>query len=156
MLILDDKFWNKVDKTDQCWIWTGRTYRKYGAYSHKGKKYRAHRAVWESIHGAIPVGMVICHKCDNPSCVNPDHLFIGTQADNVRDCKEKGRIRHGDYLPPPIRGSANPNAKLKESDVIEIRKAHQNGATQLGIAKQYGVHPSIIWQIIHGRAWTHV
>lgn len=84
-----EKFWPKVQKTSTCWLWTAcKTKLGYGKLSWK----QAHRVSWEIHNGAIPVGMCVCHKCDNPPCVNPDHLFLGTQKDNILDAKKKGRL----------------------------------------------------------------
>ena len=90
---IEDRIWKFVQKTDGCWEWTGqRCARGYGlvAVTHTTVR-RAHRVIWELVNGPIPAGMVICHHCDNPPCVRPDHLFIGTQADNMRDMQAKGR-----------------------------------------------------------------
>lgn len=87
-------FWSKIEKTeDGCWIWKGASGGRqgYGSFSYKGKAYRAHRLAWSLENGPIPEGHFICHRCDNPPCVNPAHLFAGTALDNVRDMWEKGR-----------------------------------------------------------------
>lgn len=91
-----DRFWAKVKKSDACWEWQGgRLPHGYGriVISRKEGAVRAHRFSWELHFGPIPDGMVICHRCDNPPCVRPDHLFVGTQSDNMRDCVNKGRLR---------------------------------------------------------------
>jgi hypothetical protein len=89
------KFYSRVDKSNDCWLWTGpRHPRGYGMTFFSGKTAFAHRVAWTLDNGAIPDGMVICHKCDNPPCVNPGHLFIGTQADNNRDRHAKGRTKN--------------------------------------------------------------
>lgn len=88
-------FWERVDKTSGCWLWTGAksTNGGYGyfIYGRGGQKLRAHRVAWEMTHGPIPEGWVVMHLCDNPLCVNPDHLEVGTQADNVLDMRIKDR-----------------------------------------------------------------
>jgi len=92
---VEERFWAKVDKTDSCWVWTGATLRRgYGQIRIPVKKAKqAHRLSWEIHNGPIPDGMLVCHKCDNPPCVNPAHLFLGTQSDNNKDCVRKGRHR---------------------------------------------------------------
>lgn len=90
---IEDRIWKFVQKTDGCWEWNGRRNdRGYGlfAVTHAAAR-RAHRVIWELVNGPIPSGMVVCHRCDNPPCVRPDHLFLGTQADNMRDMQAKGR-----------------------------------------------------------------
>lgn len=92
---LGESFWSRVKKTEECWLWTGsKTSSGYGLHctKHKGGKKIASRAIWESVNGPIPAGLLVCHRCDNPPCVRPDHLFIGTQSDNMRDASEKGRM----------------------------------------------------------------
>jgi hypothetical protein len=89
-----DRFWSKVEKSDECWKWTaGKHNAGYGVFWEKGRFYKAHRWSWERERGPIPDGLNLLHKCDNPACVRPDHLFLGTQKDNVNDMVSKGR--HG-------------------------------------------------------------
>lgn len=88
------RFWNKVEKTDGCWLWTASKNRQgYGYFRFDGKMMKAHRMAWLLVHGEIPEGMLVCHTCDNPSCVNPEHLWLGTNQDNQNDMNAKGR--HG-------------------------------------------------------------
>lgn len=91
-LSLEQRFWNKVQKTDGCWIWTGyRNKAGYGMFMMPDRVHLAHRVAWMFAYGAIPEGMQVCHHCDNPACVRPDMLFLGTNADNQRDSVRKGR-----------------------------------------------------------------
>lgn len=90
----EERFWDKVVKTESCWLWDASVDRKgYGKINHNGKPKSAHRLSYEIAYGPIPEGMFVCHKCDNPPCVRPDHLFIGTNKDNMADMKSKGRGR---------------------------------------------------------------
>jgi hypothetical protein len=93
-----ERFWSHVHKTNTCWLWTGRTNptRGYGRMYYNRHDTDTHRIAWELMHGPIPTDMVVCHRCDNPPCVNPDHLFLGTHADNVADKVAKGRQAKGE------------------------------------------------------------
>lgn len=117
--------------------------------SHKGRMRLVHRVVWELAHGTIPAGKVIRHRCDNPPCVNPEHLEIGTVADNNRDRDIRGRHR-------ALRGSKNGYAKLSEWQVIDIRKRLNQGESTYSLAGEFGVSQSTIWMIKSGQTWQHV
>jgi hypothetical protein len=93
------RFWDRVQKTDGCWWWTGFEKNSgYGSFSPKrGQTFAAHRYAWTLTHGAIASGMLVCHSCDTKLCVRPDHLFLGTHTDNMRDMRAKGRARWGEY-----------------------------------------------------------
>lgn len=140
------RFWSKVKKAgpDECWIWQAYTDQDgYGRFSLKGKKHRAHR-VAVRIDGRQPDGKVVRHTCDNPSCVNPDHLRVGTQTDNIRDRDRKGR---------QARGRRNGHAKLRPEDIRQIRKSNRPSRV---LAKIYGVSPSHIRMIKTYQCWTHL
>jgi ribosome-binding protein aMBF1 (putative translation factor) len=107
----------------------------------------AHRISWQLHNGPIPPGMFVCHRCDNPPCVNPDHLFLGTHADNLRDASRKGRMRLG---------ANNINAKLSEDTVRIIRALSASGLSQNTLSKQFGVAQVTIHKIIHRQLWKSV
>ena len=126
-----------------------RTYDGYGVVRVKGRLMRAHRVAWERCNGTISSGMVICHRCDNRACVNINHLFIGTQADNIKDCLKKGRANKA-------RGICNGRSKLTESDVRSVRELHTYGYTQKWLAECFGVHPTTIRDLIIFKNWKYL
>ncbi len=148
------KFFNRVDKTDGCWIWKGnRSAEGYGQFSHKGTYHcaLAHRVSF-SIHiGAIPDGLYVCHTCDNPICVNPRHLFLGTHSDNMTDMKLKGRAAIA-------KGEAHRAHVLTEGQVLEIKALLEQGRRGLPreLAARYGVSRATIEGIKNGRTWRHL
>lgn len=135
-------FWERVNKTGPCWLWTGPTDRD--GYGLCGKADRAHRRSWREASGPIPQGMVVCHQCDNRLCVRPDHLFLGTQSDNVADMVSKQR---------QIRGERVGGSKMTESDVLAIRA---DSRTSVVIAAEYGLHHSTVLDIKNRHTWKHV
>jgi predicted XRE-type DNA-binding protein len=141
-------FWENVNTDGECWIWTACCTDGYGRYLHDGKMVRAHRYVYEQVIGAIPDGMVVCHSCDNRSCVRPGHLFVGTNQENLTDMVAKGRS---------LRGTKNNAAKLTDQQVIEIRNLlTMNACSQRTIAARYGVCQTTIGFIARGQTWTHL
>lgn len=139
-----------TDPETGCWNWkAGKDTHGYGQMNANGRKRLAHRISFEVHRGLIPEGKCVCHRCDNPACINPDHLFIGTQAENVADMIAKRRDRKASQ-----KGEAHGQAKLTEADVIAIRSnAH---SSQSDLAARYGVSPSQIGNIRRGKRWTHV
>lgn len=130
-----------------CWLWSGSLNGNgYGHVRHGGRVLLAHRLAWTIWRGAIPDGLFLCHKCDIRCCVNPDHLFLGTHAENMQDMWSKGR--HG-----ANRGEASHHAKLTEAQVGEIRSALAAGVPQREIAKDHGVTQSSISNIARGSTW---
>lgn len=166
-----ERFWEKVDKTDYCWNWkAGTDGRGYGVFFFENKNQKAHRVSFKFAHGKINEGMSICHKCDNPSCVNPDHLFEGTHQENLADCVSKGRNgavtkpwafakgdRHGMRLHPDsvMKGVKHPKAKLSDGDVAYLR-SHKGEKSERAFAKQFGVSHSLIHQVLSVKTWRHV
>lgn len=148
------RFWNKVNRSDpcNCWLWTASRQRKgYGQFSINGKPQIATRIAFELEYGDIPAGMFVCHWCDNPSCVNPSHLFLGSPADNIHDMDAKGRR----VVAPQI-GSRHGCAKLNEASVAEIKARIASGEMQKRLALEFGVTPGAINHVAKGRQWKHV
>lgn len=130
-----------------CWVWLGRANDDgYGEFYHDGKVHKAHRMSWMARKGPIPPGKQVLHSCDNTFCINPDHLFVGTQIDNMRDMatKKRGRVS---------RGEANAMAILTEGQVREIRATSGDAAD---IAARYGVARHVIYQIRSRKTWKHI
>lgn len=162
------RFMAKVEKrSDGCWLWSGAKDRKgYGRFSvgnswHEDGRRRnsmvaAHRFSYELENGPIPQGpgfhgYCVLHRCDNPSCVRPDHLFIGTNADNVRDMDNKGRRVNAQK-----KGDLHPSAKLTAEKVLQIYAMVKGDRTQTSIAREFGVCLSTVNHIKTGRLWSHV
>lgn len=149
-----DRFWSKVNKTNDCWNWTGFLDADgYGSFGYapepnKWKPIQAHR-ISVLLDGRDPTGKIVCHHCDNPSCVRPDHLFLGTHQDNRNDCLSKDRAGH----------------KLKAIDVEYIRKNTIIGPRGAGshkisnvreIADKFNIQPETIRNIVNRKIWTHI
>ena len=150
----DRGFWARVRKTDVCWYWDGPRYpgRAYYGLTPRtwpGGRY-AHRCSWILHNGQIPAGMNVLHRCDNYPCVRPEHLFLGTQRDNMCDAARKGRLRNGGRS-----GERNCNSKLDGADVRLMRGLWRTGLlnkVQLGIA--FGVTPASACTIVNGKTWA--
>lgn len=166
METIEDRFWAKVRKTDTCWLWTASKRNKgYGAFAYtlNGKTVhdRAHRYSWQLHFGDIPPGLFVLHRCDTPACVNPDHLFLGTKADNNADMHAKGRAG----VPGSVcgdaakweRGEQHHAAKFNETQVREIRARYAAGGISYSqLAREYGVRMSAIAKIVLRLRWKHV
>lgn len=152
-----EDFWANVDSTNlsdplKCWEWIGsRDVLGYGHPSFQGKQIGAHRASYLVHHGAIPNGLFVCHRCDNPSCVNPNHLFLGTQRENMIDCRDKKRLRG--FVENPVRGEATKHNKLTEIQVREILTSAELGQT---LARRFGVADATISRVRNRVNWKHV
>ena len=128
-----------------CWIWKGQSNRRYSVIVYGKKAHRGHRLFWQKFMGEIPEGLYVCHKCDNPLCVNPEHLFLGTQDDNMKDMVKKGRADS-----KKKRGKNNGRAILTENDVLAIRASK---ARHVELADKYNVTPTNIQRIRKGLIW---
>ena len=137
-----ERFWSKVQKTRDCWIWTaGKAKDNYGVFWSKGRQVSAHRYSYELAGAPIPEGLSVCHTCDNPACVNPAHLFVGTVLDNALDRNAKNR---------QARHEKQGLAKLTEELVSQIRA---DTGTYKKLAEKYGVGKTAIFRIRHNLTW---
>ena len=148
------RFFNFVEKTDSCWVWLGSTVGGYGNFGLEGGTVRAHRFSYEMYKSQIPKtknkhDYCVLHTCDNPLCVNPEHLKLGSQIENILDRHKKGR----DYKP---KGLFNPAAKLNYEKAEIIRAEYESGGTSLPkLAKKYGVGTSTIYRVIKKKVWVN-
>ncbi len=144
------RFFKYVEKKqDSCWLWSGAlSTGGYGRFVYKRKIWPASRMIWTWEFGEIPDKMMVCHKCDEPACVNPSHLFLGTQKDNMQDMLNKGRWEyHRGAMKKPL---------LKSNEVIEIRKMIEDGVNIKEICVKFSLRRSTIENIKYGRSWKHV
>lgn len=147
-----DRLMSRISKAQSgCWEWSlGVCTAGYGRLSYCGKNRVASRVMWIAVHGSIPNGLWVLHRCDNPKCINPDHLFLGTRRDNIDDMVRKGRAS-------APRGTACNKAKLTEEIVWQIRKEHhQDGIGFRPLGRKYGVSDAAIRKLISGHSWRHV
>lgn len=141
------QFWSKVQRADAkaCWLWTGyRASHGYGHFSIGRQRIRAHRFAWMVSRGPIPEEQEVCHRCDVKSCVNPDHLFLGSRRDNHLDSVRKGRKRAWGLQ------------KLKASQVLAIRARAERGELHRSIAAAFGISTNHVSTIVHRKAWAHL
>lgn len=150
-----ERFWDNVVKTENgCWLWQGKSEVNGYGYARFGMRQElTHRISWILHYGKIPDGLNVLHHCDVRRCVNPDpgHLFLGTLADNNRDCREKGRHGYG-HLP----GEKNGRALLSESDVRDARKRFEKGMSVTELAKRFGISRPGMYNIVHRITWRSI
>lgn len=148
----NERFWSRVEKTDRCWLWTGETAKGYGIFVLVGgERVAAHRYSYRLTNGELGVFCVL-HRCDNPPCVRPDHLFLGTQADNVHDAIKKGRAYLGFAVDVPI-GELHPRAKLSNDEVREMRRLYRTSSMTIGqLANKYDVTDWHVRGIMRGKS----
>jgi DNA-binding XRE family transcriptional regulator len=145
--VSDHRFWDKVEKSDGCHHYLGyKNQNGYGWVARRGTQMHAHRWAWILTYGEIPEGLGVLHKCDNPLCCNPEHLFLGTHKENMDDRDAKGRQ-------PSARGEKNHLAKLNITLVKEIRSSTKSAKE---LASLMGVSKQTIWHIRAGRTWASV
>lgn len=174
---LVDRFWAKVDRRGEgeCWPWKAfRDGDGYGKIQSERKALGAHRVSWQIHHGSIPVGLSVLHRCDNPPCVNPAHLFLGTTADNSADCVAKGRqacgLQNGAHTHPERRprgdssgarlhperfkrGESHYRSKVTAEQVRSIREQWASGVTGMELSRRFGIARTTIGHIVAGRSW---
>ena len=152
-----ERFWEKVDKDGPvvrselgpCWMWQATRHRRgYGHFKKDGRTRMSHQVAWEETTGGIPAGLHVLHRCDNPPCVNPAHLFLGTPLDNARDRASKGRGAN-------LTGELGPRAKLRAEDAVVMRYAKSlAGVTSRSLCKAYGVGITTVYDTLHGKRWN--
>jgi hypothetical protein len=145
-----DRFLRHVQKTETCWLWTGaKSHSGYGVFGwggKGGKQSSAHRFIFEHYNGPLTRDIVVCHTCDVKTCVRPDHLFAGTQADNLEDMRRKGRRKR----------TGPAGGQLTDIDIPVIRSLYAAGLSQAAIAKRYGVNQTTISRVILRQIWQHI
>lgn len=146
---MQDRFWRKIFKTDNCWFWIGGSNEhRYGVFWFRNRLHKAHRVSWIIHNGEIPDGMDILHKCDNPPCVRPDHLFVGDAKINGLDAASKHRTPQGER---------HWNSKLTAEQVLEIRANYVKWAkNQSAVAAKYGISVITLRNIVYNRHWRHL
>jgi hypothetical protein len=153
--VLSKDFWGNVEigNADECWPWLRSRCGlrgEYGTSYFEGHRIGAHRLAYILTYGPIPDKMEVCHKCDNPICCNPSHLWLGTHHENMLDCHDKGRRKYAS------KGSAHPISKLTEADIPKILKLAQSGLSRREIGERFRVSDVTITYIVQGKTWKHV
>lgn len=157
------RFWEKVhkgDAADACWVWVASTTRRgYGTIRIGGRQLAAHRLSWELHNGPISDGLFVCHRCDNPMCVRPDHLWLGSHTENMQDMVAKGRRVDGPSLNPEqrARGASHGCARLSNEDVVAMRALYDAGdASAKELAERFGLSLRHTFKIVRRQSWRHL
>lgn len=149
----EERYFEKVDRRGpgECWTWTGsKDQFGRGYFLYEGKVRRAPRVAWALHYGVpFPDDRDACHTCDNPTCVNPFHIWPGTESENLRDAENKGRVRH-------VMGEEHVNAKLNPEKVREIRARHAAGEPKAALAREFGIEASTVYGVVIRKSWKHV
>lgn len=147
------QFENLFTKTDSCWIWHGQRHQLgYGIVRHQsGRREAAHRIAFRFYRGEIPRGLLVCHKCDTPSCVNPEHLFLGSQKDNLLDMIKKGRKK----IWHPV-GEKNPKSIFSEQQIRIMRSLYDSGQKVANIRRRFGGAYQSVWLAVKRKTWKHI
>ena len=141
------RFWDKVEKTADCWKWLGAKRNGYGNFWHNRKGHIASRFAWELTHGPISAELFVCHSCDNPECVNPAHLFLGTAKDNYHDMARKNRVAD-------TSGELHGNAKLTSIQIVQIRNLYATGKhSQEALGEMFGIGQTCVSKIVRFERW---
>lgn len=147
-----ERFWSNVEKCDDCWLWIGYKSGGYGHIKFLGQQWKAHRLSWSLVNGPIPKEKYILHKCDVPLCVNPSHLYPGTQSDNLKDAHRRGRYANAGQPP----GEKHAMARLTKEQVCTIHRRLEVGETHETLADEYSVTQGNISCIANGKSWKHL
>lgn len=147
-----ERFWSHVDRTTDCWNWTLSLNHGYGQFWFGGKRWIASRLAWTLTFGPIPFDQFVCHRCDNPKCVRPEHLFLADQFANLLDMRAKKR----GFSFPVRRGVFNNKTDMSDDDVREVRRRYASGEGYRPIARDYGVWHTTIASIVKRKTWRHI
>lgn len=152
-----------VRPIDGCWLWTGTSTKGYGRFWWNGEQVPAHRVAYLLFCGPLQPEALVLHRCDTPLCVRPDHLWVGTQSDNIKDAVAKGRWTQATKPKPGLRGAGNNRTKLTEAQVLEIRHLYERGEAPFnspvslrGLAARFGVSKYAIYSVVHRLTWAHL
>lgn len=149
---MEERFWAKVEKSDGCWQWrAAKDACGYGCFGYEGRVLGAHRVSYILAHGIIPDGLHILHSCDNPACVNPSHLRLGTHQENMDDRNSRGRARGGRHP-----GELAPQARLTAEDARTIRDLCAHGFLQKDCALLWGVRKATVNDLVLRKTWRHI